>query len=120
MRSERGVATVGAVAVAFCLVTVAVVIAQAAALIGLRHRAASAADLAALAGSRASAAGDSGCAAAATIAGRNGGHLVHCRMDFDVATVRVRVVGHRWWGRRWAVEQRARAAPADYVPAPSS
>jgi hypothetical protein len=36
-------------------------------------------------------------------------------MDFDVATVRVRVDGHRWLGRSWAFEQRARAAPSDYV-----
>lgn len=117
MSRERGVATLGAALIGLCLVVIAMVLAEVTALIALRHRAASAADLAALAGSQASVAGADGCAAARSVARRNGGRLVDCRMDFDVATVRVRVDSHRWLGQAWAAEQRARATPADYVPA---
>lgn len=117
MSREVGVATLGAVMIGLCLVTIAMVLAEATALIALRHRAASAADLAALAGSQASVSGDGGCTAARAVAQRNGGRLVDCRMDFDVATVRVRVEGQRWLGHAWAAEQRARATPDDYLPA---
>lgn len=116
---ERGAATVHAATVAVLLVVVGVVLAQAAGLVQLQHRAAAAADLAALAGSRASAAGDDGCKVAADVARRNGARLVACRMDFDVATVTARTTSPRWWGGRWASEQRARAAPEAYVKPPS-
>lgn len=119
MRSsrDRGSATVHAAVLLALVTTVAVVVVQAAVLVRLRHEVAAAADLAALAASRASASGADGCAAARLVADRNGAVLVSCRMDLDVATVTARGVSSPWWGKRWAVEQRARAAPADYVPA---
>jgi secretion/DNA translocation related TadE-like protein len=112
---ERGSASAYAVIAAAALLLVALVITEAAALVAVRHRAASAADLAALAGSQASVAGHDGCAAAERAARRNDARLVSCRMDFDVATVTARVDSSRWWGHRWAAEIPARAAPASYL-----
>lgn len=115
MTRESGSATVHAMVVSVVVVTVAIVVIQLAVLVRLRHEMAAAADLAALAGSRASANGDDGCAAARLVAAENGAELVACRMDYDVATVTARGVSSPWWGHRWQAEQRARAAPADYV-----
>ncbi|WP_293784355.1 flp pilus-assembly TadE/G-like family protein, partial [uncultured Aeromicrobium sp.] len=74
-----------------------------------------AADLAALAGSQASTEGHDGCDAARDVAEQNRASLVDCRMDADVATVTARAESPRWWGGRWAIEQRARAAPISYL-----
>lgn len=119
-RAERGSATVRALTVAVLLVVVAVAVLQIVLVIGLRQRAAAAADLAALAASRASVEGEDPCAAADAVARRNGGRLRDCRMDADVATVRVRAVTSRWLiddpTGDWGTEQRARAAPAWYLP----
>jgi secretion/DNA translocation related TadE-like protein len=118
-RRERGSVTAHAVWLVAVLCVVAVVLAQVATVVRVRHRVASAADLAALAGSRASLAGDDGCAAARTVARRNNAHLVRCRMDLDVASVTARQATPPWWGRRWAFEVDARAAPDFYVDAVS-
>ena len=107
--------TVHAVSIAVLLVVLTLVMLQATSLVRMRHRTASAADLAALAASRASVAGDDGCRAARQVARRNGARLVACRMDFDVATVTARATSPPWWGGRWAAEQRARAAPQSYL-----
>lgn len=115
MNAERGVATVWAAVAIAVLVLVGVVGLQIAQLIGLRHTASAAADLAALAGSRASLSGQDGCERAADVAQENGATLPECRMDADVATVTARAESPRWWGGQWAVEQRARAAPASYL-----
>ncbi|MFD1859463.1 hypothetical protein EHW97_07620 [Aeromicrobium camelliae] len=115
MRAERGVATVTAVVIGAVLVLLGVVGLQLAQLIGLRHEASAGADLAALAGSQASTEGDDGCEAARDVAEENGVALTACRMDADVATVTARAESPRWWGGRWAVEQRARAAPVSYL-----
>jgi secretion/DNA translocation related TadE-like protein len=112
---ERGSITAHAVWVVAGLCVVAVVMAQVATVVRVRHQVASAADLAALAGSRASLAGDDGCAAAREVAHRNHARLVTCRMDLDVATVMARQATAPWWGRRWAFEVDARAAPDFYV-----
>lgn len=112
---DRGAATVHAATVAVLLVVVGLVLVQATALVQMKHRVAAAADLAALAASRASVEGEDGCQAAAAVARRNGARLAACRMDFDVATVTARATSPRWWGGRWATEQRARAAPESYV-----
>lgn len=112
---ERGSATVQAVSIVVFLTLVAVLCLQAAIVIGLRQRAATAADLAALAASRASVEGDDPCAVAADIAEQNGGRVIDCRLDADVATVVVRAEGHRWSIGRWAAEQKARAAPTWYL-----
>lgn len=97
------------------LVAVTLIALQLTSLVRMRHRVAAAADLAALAASRASVAGQDGCAAARSVARRNGAEIVDCRMDFDVATVTTSASSPRWWGGRWRVEQRARAAPESYV-----
>ena len=112
---ERGSVTVHAVWVATVLCVVAVVMAQAATVIRLKHQVASAADLAALAGSRASLAGRDGCDTARAVARHNDTRLVRCRMDLDVATVTARQGTPSWWGHRWAFEVDARAAPDFYV-----
>ena len=112
---ECGSVTVHALWVATLLCVVAVVMAQVAAVVRLKHEVASAADLAALAASRASLAGQDGCGSAHLVAARNGARLVRCRMDLDVATVTTRQDTASWWGRRWAFEAEARAAPDFYT-----
>ena len=114
MTSEKGSVTVHAIWLATALLVLALVMLEAASLIGVRHRAAAAADLAALAGSRAAVNGHDGCAAARASARANGAELVTCRMDYDVATVTARVVSRRWWGHRWSADVPARAAPDFY------
>lgn len=115
MRSERGAATIHAVAIVALLALVAFACLQLALAVGLRQRAAAAADLAALAASRASVEGAEPCDVARRIARDNGGILRTCRLDADVATVSVRVEGPRWSLGRWISEQRARAAPSWYL-----
>jgi secretion/DNA translocation related TadE-like protein len=112
---DRGSVTIHAVTVTVVLVLLTLVVVQATSLVRMRHRVAAAADLAALAATQASVRGEDGCAAARVIARRNGAVLVRCRMDYDVATVTARARSAPWWGDRWAVEQRARAAPESYV-----
>ena len=118
-RREQGSVTAHAAWVVAGLCVVAVVLAQVATVVRVRHQVASAADLAALAGSRASLAGDDGCAAAREVARRNQVRLVRCRMDLDVTTVRAQQATAPWWGRRWGFEIDARAAPEFYVPKPA-
>jgi secretion/DNA translocation related TadE-like protein len=113
---ERGAVTVHAATIAVLLLVAALIIAEMAGLVRLRHRVAAAADLAALAATQASVAGEDGCAAARRIAGSNDADIVTCRMDFDVATITTRATSRTWWGHRWAVEQKARAAPDFYLP----
>ncbi|EFQ82087.1 TadE-like protein [Aeromicrobium marinum DSM 15272] len=115
MTRDRGAVSVVAVVVAVGLTVLALVLVQAASLVGVRHTAAAAADLAALAAARAASDGEDGCAAADRIADRNGAELAACRMDHAVSTVTVRVVSDPWWGWRWSAEQRARAAPVSYL-----
>lgn len=116
MRAERGAATVWAAFIVAGLLVLGLIGLQIAQLVGLRHQASAGADLAALAASRASLAGQAGCERADVVARDNGTRLVRCRMDADVATVTARAESARWWGGRWAVEQRARAAPVSYLP----
>lgn len=118
--TERGAVTVHAVWIAFALILATLVAAQVTQLVRLSHQVASAADLAALAGSQASAQGGDGCAVARSVARRNGARLIVCRMDLDVATVTARAASATWWEDRWVSQQKARAAPASYVPRESS
>lgn len=115
MRREDGVATVQAVGIVALLAVLAFGCLQVALAVGLRQRAAAAADLAALAASRASVEGGDACGVAAEIARENGATLRDCQMAADVATVVVRADGPRWSVGRWASEQRARAVPAWYL-----
>lgn len=114
---ERGAVTVYAIVIGSFLALVALVIAQATALIQLQHEVSTAADLSALAATQASVAGRDGCAAARTVAERNHAQVISCRMDFDVATLTTRGESRAVWGRRFAFERKARAAPADYLEA---
>ncbi len=114
-RGDRGSVTMHALWAATALVLLAVVAAEIAGLVAVRHRAVTAADLSALAASRASTVGLEGCAAAEETARLNRATLVACRMDEDVATVTARTTSQRWWGHRWAAEIPARAAPESYL-----
>lgn len=116
MNRERGAVTVYAASAALLLTLGALVMAQVAGLVRLKHSVASAADLAALAASRASVNGDDGCDAATDLVKRNGARLVSCRMDYDVATVTAGGTSKSWWGHTWSFEQKARAAPDFYLP----
>lgn len=112
---ERGSVTIYAMAAGALLALLALVIVQATTLIRLQHEVSKAADLAALAASQASVAGRDGCEAAGDLARRNHATVVHCRMDFDVATVTARGESKAVWGQRFAFEREARAAPSDYL-----
>lgn len=112
---ERGAVTIHALTAGGFLALIALVIVQATMLIRLQHQVSMAADLSALAASRASSAGDDGCAAARALARRNHVRIRSCRMDFDVATVIARGESRAIWGHRYAVESKARAAPAAYL-----
>ena len=113
--SDRGSASVQALVVVALLVWLAMVCRQAARVIGLRQKAAQAADLAALAASRTSVEGGDPCKVASAVAKQNGATLRGCRMDADVATVKVRARADRWTLGKWSTEQRARAAPSWYL-----
>lgn len=113
-RDERGVITTFAVVAAGVIVLFAIVATEMAGLVAVRHRAASAADLAALSASRASVSGQDGCEVAERTARLNHATLVTCRMDHDVATVTARTTSRRWWGHRWSAQIPARAAPVSY------
>ncbi len=115
MSDERGSATVHALGAGAVLVLVALAALQVALLVGTRHAAASAADLAALAGTQAAAEGREPCPVAEAVARRNGATLLTCRADVEVVTVRVRRVTTTGWGQRVGFESDARAAPVDYV-----
>ena len=116
MRGERGAITVHAAAVAVLLIVAGLLITEMAGLVRLRHRVASAAELAALSASQASVGGEEPCAVARQIAKRNDAEVLVCRMDYDVATITARGTSGTWWGHRWAFEQKARAAPDYYLP----
>ncbi len=79
----------------------------------LNQQASNAADFAALAASKASVEGESGCVAAERLAMENKVHLLSCRMDHDVATIKVKATVHTLFGD-WGVKARARAAPDFY------
>lgn len=115
MTLDRGAVTVYAASAAVMLTLVALVLAQVAGLIRLKHSVAAAADLAALAASRASVQGEDGCDAADELVRSNGARLISCRMDYDVATVVAGGTSTSWWGQKWSFEQKARAAPDFYI-----
>ena len=117
MKRERGSVTVHAIVVGALLALLTTVAAQGTMLFTLRHEVTKAADLAALAASAASVAGEDGCSAGREIARRNHARIVACRMDFDVATLTARSESNFLWGQRFAFEDKARAAPIDYLTA---
>jgi secretion/DNA translocation related TadE-like protein len=80
-RSERGLASVLAVAMSGLLVCVSVAVLCGVAVVGAHRIAQSAADLAALAGAADLRGGGSGCGGAASVASRNHAHLLRCEVD---------------------------------------
>jgi secretion/DNA translocation related TadE-like protein len=116
-RDDRGA---GAVLVLSMAALLALVGATAAALIAVavaRQRAAAVADLAALAAAqRALAGAEVACGWAARTAAADGGRLLGCRLDGDVADVTVEVRPPGPLGRLGAATSRARAGPASRAP----
>ncbi len=110
-RTERGSATLFALAMVGVLILVGAALGVVAAMVHAHRVAQSAADLAALAGADARARGRDPCAAAAAVAGANGAVLDGCVVDgFDVR-LRVTVDGPHWLGQRHDLSAEARAGP---------
>lgn len=103
-RSERGAATVVAVALLGLLVLLGCALSVVAAIFTAHRTAQAAADLAALAGATSVAApgsvGGDPCGVAGEVAQANGARLTQCTVDGRTVTVRVAVPGPRWRG--WA------------------
>jgi secretion/DNA translocation related TadE-like protein len=111
-RSEAGIATIWGLAIIGILMLLAAVSAGVVSLIGARHQAEAAADLAALAGAQAAIDGEDACDAARRIAAANGGALVDCDVEGEIVEIRVQVDGPRLLGESWVLTGRARAGPA--------
>ena len=110
-RTERGAATLFAVAVIGLLVLVGAALGVVGALVHAHRVAQSAADLGALAGAAALARGGDSCAAAAGVAAANGATVDGCVVGgFDVR-LQVTVAGPRWLGQRHDLSAQARAGP---------
>lgn len=110
--SQRGAATVVAVALAGVLLLVGAATGVVGAIVVAHRRAQAAADLAALAGAVAQGRGQDPCAAAAEVAGVNGAVVATCRVDGADVLVEVRVAGPRWLGQDRDLLAAARAGPA--------
>ena len=108
--SQRGSATVLAVAMLVLLGVVAAVAVGLGGLLVAKRQAAAAADLAALAGAAALQRGEVGCDAAAATATANQAQVVNCRQDGDVVDLEVSVRASSLPGVE-VVSARARAGP---------
>jgi secretion/DNA translocation related TadE-like protein len=116
-RSDSGIATLWGLAIIGILLLFAAVAAGVVSLIGARHQAETAADLAALAGAQTVAYGDGDpCQVASWVAVANRGRLTRCAVDGDSVEVRVEVESPRLLGQTWTLTGRARAGPADAAP----
>jgi secretion/DNA translocation related TadE-like protein len=115
-RSERGAATVLAVAFISVLVLVGAALAVVGAMVHAHRVAQSAADLGALAGADAIGDGRDPCTTAERITSANGAHLTVCRVDGWDVRVEVTVAGPRWLGQTHDLVAEARAGPAEAVP----
>jgi secretion/DNA translocation related TadE-like protein len=94
------------------LTVAAVLLAYVGGALTTRRKVAAAADLAALAGAAELRTGGDGCAAAATVAARNGGTLGPCTVHGLDLSVTVTARTAPMLGRRLVVSARARAGPA--------
>lgn len=117
LRTERGGATVMALACAGVLLLIGAALGVVAAIVVTHRTAQSAADLAALAGAGAVASGDP-CARAADVAAANGAVLSTCELHGRDVLVEVLVTGPRWLGQDADLTGRARAGPVS-GPGPS-
>lgn len=111
-RSERGSATLFAVAVVGLLVLVGAALGVVGAMVHAHRVAQSAADLAALAGAQSRARGGDACSAAATVAEANGATVDSCVVDGLDVRLQVTVAGPHWLGQRHDLSAQARAGPA--------
>ncbi len=110
-REERGAASLLVVSFVALLLLIGCALGVVAAMV-LAHRAAqSAADLAALAGASALQRGESGCAAAGSVAADNGSSVGVCSVDGEDVWVSVTVPGPRWLGQTSDLTAEARAGP---------
>ena len=108
---ERGSAAVIATVLMGALAMVSVFVAALGGVIADQRRVASAADLAALAAAGALQRGADPCAAADSIANRNGGHLGGCRVFGQVVAVEVMREARVVLGSKVRVSAEARAGP---------
>jgi secretion/DNA translocation related TadE-like protein len=110
-RTERGSATLFAVAVLGVLLLVGAALGVVGAMVHAHRVAQSAADLAALAGAQSLARGADACSAAATVAEANAATVDSCAVEgFDVR-LQVTVTGPRWLGQHHDLSAQARAGP---------
>lgn len=110
-QDERGSAAPFAVGAIGLLLLVGAALGVVGAVFVAHRTAQSAADLAALAGADALQVSGDACAAAATIADRNGATLESCEIAGEDVTVTVRVEGPRWLGQPGDPVAAARAGP---------
>ena len=110
-RSQRGSATLFAVAVLGLLVLVGAALGVVGAMVHAHRVAQSAADLAALAGARAAVRGGDACSAAGAIAVANGAVLESCAVDGFEVRLQVTVRGPHWLLQHHDLTARARAGP---------
>ena len=109
--NERGsVAVLGTVFIAL-LAVVTVFVAAVVGVVVDQRRVESAVDLAALAGASALQTGRDPCAAARSMAQRNGASVVGCRVAGDVVSLRATVAARLVLGRTVRVSAEARAGP---------
>ncbi|HCB06777.1 MAG TPA: hypothetical protein DEQ43_21470 [Nocardioides bacterium] len=111
-RTQRGSATLFAVAVLGLLMLVGAALGVVAAMVHAHRVAQAAADLAALAGAEAGARGGDACSSASAIASANGAILDSCAATGLELRVQVTVRGPRWLGQRHDLAAQARAGPA--------
>lgn len=110
-REETGSGTVLGIALMALLILVTTAAVAVAALVLTHRRAESAADLAALAGAHALPLGSDPCAAAQSVARRNGAAFVSCWVRGPDVLVVTRVAGPTIVGRLMLLTGRARAGP---------
>lgn len=111
-RSERGSATLFAVACLAVLLLLGAALGVVAAMVRAHRVAQTAADLSALAGAVAHQQGRGVCDEAERVAGANGADLTSCRTDGGTVRVTVLVSGPRWLGQTGDLHGAARAGPA--------
>ena len=110
-RDRRGSASVLAAVLVGVLAATAVLLAAVGGVVVDQRRVAAAADLGALAAAAAVQQGEDGCAAARSLAGRNGARLAACTIEGQVVWVRVTGQARPVLGHRVQVSSRSRAGP---------
>jgi secretion/DNA translocation related TadE-like protein len=111
-RTERGSATLFAVACLSLLLLLGAALGVVAAIVQAHRVAQSAADLAALAAADAVASARDPCGAGDEVARANGATMTGCSVAGREVVVHVRVTGPRWLGQTGDLDATARAGPA--------